>query len=427
MTKSIFAPWISLQVGPEGHHCISAIGGDEVYTIPLSLPVQILEQLAPTDPVFFWDQWIKACDDVEDILMIKKAWRFFETNQLLLTELSQDLWLSSKDFFLHPVSKAPWGDWAVNLAIVRDKHKGWWLEVPGALSSIWTPHLSRLEHLISAPTEQEKTVLSEYGFDGRYIGTEVLNVSNTQDWLWLESSRRTSWSGPEGRGLPTSLPHLHIPLGHPSSVEGASLHRPPRLSTRGHQSLPPLQVQDLLTVLSSTFKITGQYESSFYGMRSRLHGPSGGGAFESDGWVWATNVDGLAPGLYRFDGISLRLHSFELPAELHSIWSACADRHWGRGFGQPNAIVAVVSDLTLLLKKYQRLAVQVAMLNAGVRLAELVRFAEELDLAVCPIGGGILKDLAASWGGNPNLYTPLAEVALGGRLENNLGEILSDR
>lgn len=304
---------------------------------------------------------------------------------------------------------------------MADRYRGWWLEVPGASHSIWSPNLERLQQLIDVTSAEEKSSLAKLGFDGRYIPADMRSASNTQDWLWLESTRRVSWSGVEGRQNPFAIHSPTIPKGDTvHNLMGKASARTQRMSIRGHQNRAQLTAQELIDVLTSVFQVTSLHSSAYYGERPKLHGPSGGGGYESEAWVWAREVEGLASGLYRFDGKNAGLEKYPLKPSLQLNWDHRAARDWGRDFGKPQAIIAVVSDLTILLKKYQRLALHVAMLNAGIRLSECLNTAEEKGLAVCALGGGVMKDIAVNWEGNPNLFVPFAEFAIGGRVPQRI-------
>ena len=88
-------------------------------------------------------------------------------------------------------------------------------------------------------------------------------------------------------------------------------------------------------------------------------------------------------------------------------------RAWGRE-SAPHAVVAVVADFTKLPRKYFRLSQQLAHLNTGLRVGELLRTAESLGLASCALGGGVMKDLALQLELSPLLLGSVCEVAVGG-------------
>lgn len=294
-----------------------------------------------------------------------------------------------------------WSGFSRDLVIVPDRNLGWWLEVPGAAASLWAPQASVLTALVEAPELPPEIGgwLAGRGFGGVPDLPEVTSF----DWIWWESVRFLDRLGPvsrKGENLLGVMKHVD-PKG------------PSRKSVRGHANCQLVSKSQLITLAASVFQETGSVDSGWYGEVSRVRGPSAGGAFEIELWALVDRCEGLPAGLYRFDGKTKSFHRYE-DNGFGKIWLERAGLAWGKEFGVPQVTLALAADLRKLPRKYLRLAIQISLLNAGVRLSELLAVAEGMSLSSCALGGGALRELGQILDVHPLVYGPLCELAIGG-------------
>ena len=387
-----------------------------VYVIKEGAP--IFELLKQSPDQFMWNEWVKTSPTIENIKWIKACWRFLDQTGTLLNPFSINVWSFNKEL-PPPIipDNTKWMGWSEHVSVLRDKIDGWWIEVPGASASLWAPSLLRLQILIDNPTEEEKSLLLQLGFGGHGLRKDVSELTTSTDWLWWESVRFNPRYGEFSRKTGMKLRPLKVPEGKAIGPIGKKPELPLRASVRGHDNRELLTVEDLVDTLSVVFTHTGNFYTDWYGETNRLYGPSGGGVYESEAWVWVRKVEGLLPGLYVFNGEERQLYRQEVSEEIVKIWEQRAENFWGSSFGLPQTVVSIVSDLTRLPQKYERLPLYLALINAGHRMAELTQEAEKRGLAVCGIGGGILKEIPQTFGENSLLMTPTEEIALGGRIK----------
>jgi len=381
--------------------------------LPFSTSLQACAQ--KDFPHLPWSQWYQQSQSMEEALEIKTLRNFLSEHFLVLDVVAPGLWSMAKPVTLALAPITLWQGFSQFVAIVADPDQGFWLEVPGATASLWSEDATVLAELLRAePSSDVKNFLIIHGFDGRALSTQLRQSSTVQDWLWWESTRMLDRLGPLSHTTPQSNPALIVPSGTALELSApAPLVDASRVSVREHDTRRPLTHAQLLQLLAPVFSFTEGKVSPWHGMVHRTPGASGGGAWEESAWVWAHEVQDLAVGLYRFDGHKRCLVRYELDDARLAGWIHQSKKAWGRE-SVPQAMVAVMADLSKLPSKYFRLSQQLAHLNTGLRVGELLRTAETLGLASCALGGGVMKDLALQLQLSPLLFGSVCEVAVGG-------------
>lgn len=417
MNNQRLASWCSVSWDAQVATFKRVRSDNEVYAFP---PIEFSPQLGALIkkhfPLLLWSDWYQQSLGLEDALEIKKLRLFLSEHALVLDTVAADLWSHPKPMTLALPAVSGWQGFSQYVAIVADPDHGYWLEVPGASSSLWSEQADTLAHLLKAElTNDVKNFLSEHGFDGRAITPELRKSSTLQDWLWWESTRVLDRLGPLSHTTTQANPGLSIPAGVTQEKSAAaSVLNPSRVSVREHEERQLITHEQLLNVLSPIFSYTEGKVSPWHGMVHRSAGASGGGAWEESAWVWVHHAQDLTAGLYRFDGDKRCLVRYDLNEERRDGWIQQAKKSWGRA-NAPQAVVAVVADFSKLPRKYFRLSQQLAHLNTGLRVGEILREAEAQGLASCALGGGVMKDLALQLQLSPLLFGSVCEVALGGR------------
>lgn len=364
-----------------------------------------------------WETLISHTDSLAEIESIKSTWSKMKKNECLLEFFSDEIWAFKKDFPQIPEKNIlSWKGWPDEVNIAKDKNEGWWIDVPGALLSLWAQNLQSLQTILDHPTEDQKKLLAANKFDGSYLPDDVKSGSSMQDWLWWEGVHFNGRHGILARTRPAKISPQKYPDGTLIGPLSIAYPLPNRTSIRGHETREALELQELINILGTYFDYTGKSSSEWH-VTPRQYGPSAGGVYDSTVWVLAVDVEGLEAGLYCYDGLEHKLKKYSLAPELEQIWKARAQKAWGPSSGVPQAVISVVSDLSVVYRKYQRLSMPLAIQNATYRIAELQTLADKNGLATCLIAGGTMKELASTWGGNCLLVTPLAEMCIGGKAQ----------
>lgn len=159
------------------------------------------------------------------------------------------------------------------------------------------------------------------------------------------------------------------------------------ISRRSHRDFSDKPIK--FAKLSRLFWQIGKkspYKHSFYGNHYKGNYPSAGGAYENEFYLLAGNCEGLAQGLYRYDGLRHELINLNITkGDLISLKLEAESKVGYRGARAANAII-VTSKISLLQKKYSKVAYRLALLNAGVIIGYLDFYINEMKLGGCPAG-----------------------------------------
>lgn len=416
MKNQRLAPWCTISWDEHRATFKRVRSGGELYTFPSVAFSDGLKSLAEKKfPFLAWSEWYQLSQTMDEAVEIKALRNFLSEHALVLDAVTANIWSLHKAATLELPPVSDWYGFSKFVAIVADPDHGYWLEVPGASCSLWAEQAETLSHLLGADLSNDlKKILADYGFDGRALSVELRQSSTLQDWLWWESARMLDRLGPLSHTSTQANSGLNIPKGVAleKSVAAPTI-QSNRVSVREHETRQALTHEQLLNVLNPVFAHTEGKVSPWHGMVYRNPGASGGGAWEESAWVWVNQVQDLTAGLYRFDGHKRCLVRYELSEARREGWIHQSKKAWGREHA-PQAVVAVVADFTKLPSKYFRLSQQLAHLNTGLRVGELLHTAEAMGLASCALGGGVMKDLALQLELNPLLFGSVCEVALGG-------------
>ncbi|MEM9761760.1 MAG: SagB family peptide dehydrogenase [Pseudomonadota bacterium] len=175
----------------------------------------------------------------------------------------------------------------------------------------------------------------------------------------------------------------------------------------------PLSLTDLGGLLGGVARQRADRAESFPTGTMARNLPGGGGLCETDLNVAAWRVDGLARGLWRYDGADHRL----LPlAEGPSIEGVMEDAVLRLQLGRerPDAVIIISLRIARLAHKYGAMSYRLAMLHAGVAIEALYLVGTDLGLACCAIGNANGPDFERASGYYPLRETGLAEFAVSG-------------
>ncbi len=149
--------------------------------------------------------------------------------------------------------------------------------------------------------------------------------------------------------------------------------------------------------------------------RARAYAAAGG-MHEIEPFVLAHEVEGLAPGLHRFDIEAGRLLPQPGPAAAAERLLAAAQQAWGASHGRPRALLVLAADLPLLNWRYEGIAYRLALLNAGHASALLLQLGAALGIGLCALGSGDAEAFAAASGIDEWALPAVAEIAVAGAL-----------
>jgi len=140
--------------------------------------------------------------------------------------------------------------------------------------------------------------------------------------------------------------------------------------------------------------------------------PSGGGMHELDIYVAVRLVDGLAPGLYRYDAIANTLVPVAEESANYWNWFHMVPA-WPEPQTQPQALLVLSARFGRVMWKYESMAYALVLKDAGVLLQTLCLTTEALGLGGCALGAGDSEGFARVAGLNPYSETSVGEFALG--------------
>lgn len=113
--------------------------------------------------------------------------------------------------------------------------------------------------------------------------------------------------------------------------------------------------------------------------------PSGGARYELDFYLAAGECEGLAPGLYRYDGNTHDLEEVGA-GSVAAPMLAMAEDAWGHPGKPPQALIVVSARHPRLAYKYEKMAYRLSLLHAGIVLQMLYLTCTELGLHGCALG-----------------------------------------
>lgn len=142
--------------------------------------------------------------------------------------------------------------------------------------------------------------------------------------------------------------------------------------------------------------------------------PAGGSINELEFYLAVRRCEGLAPGIYHYDGHEhalMAVPNTEPAAQKIVARSSAAMAIAGDGTSS-DVVVVVTSRFPRLAWKYEGMAYRATLLNAGVVLGLMYLIATDMKLAPCANGTGDSRLLEEAAGLDPYAETPIAEFAL---------------
>tara|TARA_B110000483_G_scaffold84197_1_gene104372 strand:+ start:605 stop:2065 length:1461 start_codon:yes stop_codon:yes gene_type:complete len=184
-----------------------------------------------------------------------------------------------------------------------------------------------------------------------------------------------------------------------------------RRSQREFDDGRPVSLGDLAELLWRTTRVRDVRETEYGEIVDRPF-PSGGAVHELDTYIAVRTVDGLAPGLYRYDPVDHLLvlvhpESREFWTWFHSV------PPWPEPSTQPQAVLVIASRFDRVMWKYEGMAYAVMLKNTGVLMQSWSLAVEALGLGGCPLGAGDSEGFARVAGLDPYVESSVAEFAIG--------------
>jgi len=139
--------------------------------------------------------------------------------------------------------------------------------------------------------------------------------------------------------------------------------------------------------------------------------PAAGAIHELEFYVTVDTCEGLARGLYHYNGVSHALA--RLTAKERHIQRLLDDaaRVWGQDY-PPQVLITLASRFGRMAWKYERIAYRLTLLNAGVVIQTMYLVATAMGLAPCALGWGDSGLFARAAGLDPVAESSVAEFGL---------------
>jgi SagB-type dehydrogenase family enzyme len=184
-----------------------------------------------------------------------------------------------------------------------------------------------------------------------------------------------------------------------------------RQSIRDFDDDNPVTLGEISEVLWRAARVRGIEPNPYGDIIDRPY-PSGGGMHELDIYVAVRLVDGLAPGLYRYDAIANTLVPVAEESANYWNWFHMVPA-WPEPQTQPQALLVLSARFGRVMWKYESMAYALVLKDAGVLLQTLCLTTEALGLGGCALGAGDSEGFARVAGLNPYSETSVGEFALG--------------
>ncbi|WP_405883167.1 SagB family peptide dehydrogenase [Streptomyces sp. NBC_01136] len=184
-----------------------------------------------------------------------------------------------------------------------------------------------------------------------------------------------------------------------------------RRSVRVHDDTAPLTAAQLGEFLFRTVRTRRTWTQNGVELADRPY-PSSGALHELEHYLVITNVAGLPPGLYRYDG---RDHALQPAAANGPAVGRLADRAARAAVmtTRPQALLIMGARLGRLSWKYPSMAYALALRDTGVVYATMYLVATAMGLAPCALGTGDPVTLARATGLDPRTEAGVGRFLLG--------------
>jgi SagB-type dehydrogenase family enzyme len=186
-----------------------------------------------------------------------------------------------------------------------------------------------------------------------------------------------------------------------------------RRSIRVHDDARPLTVAQLGEFLYRVARVRGVWNDGHEEVVSRPY-PAGGSLHELEVYPLVQLVDGLEPGLYRYEGRSHTLAPVAAPGPRTTLLL-----EYGRRTGvmetNPQVLLLVSARFGRMMWKYESMAYAAVLKHVGVLYQTMYLVATAMGLAPCGLGGGNADAFAAAAGTSYYDESSVGEFLLGSR------------
>jgi SagB-type dehydrogenase family enzyme len=186
-----------------------------------------------------------------------------------------------------------------------------------------------------------------------------------------------------------------------------------RRSIRVHDDERPLNAVQVGEFLYRVARIRGVYSDGREEVESRPY-PAGGALHELELYPLVHNVDGLAPGLYRYDGEAHALEPVAEPGPRTTLLLEYA-RRTGVMETNPQLVILISARFGRMMWKYESMAYAAILKHVGVLYQTMYLVATSMGLAPCGLGGGNADAFAAAAGTSYYEESSVGEFLLGSK------------
>ncbi|HVV57987.1 MAG TPA: SagB family peptide dehydrogenase [Gaiellaceae bacterium] len=186
-----------------------------------------------------------------------------------------------------------------------------------------------------------------------------------------------------------------------------------RRSIRVHDDEAPLTAVQVGEFLYRVARIRGVYDDGREEVESRPY-PSGGALHELELYPLVHHVDGLAQGLYRYDGHAHALEPVAEPGPRTTLLLEYA-RRTGVMETNPQLVIVVSARFGRMMWKYESMAYAAILKHVGVLYQTMYLVATSMGLAACALGGGNADAFAAAAGKSYYEESSVGEFLLGSK------------
>ncbi|ALU39619.1 hypothetical protein AS188_07480 [Kocuria flava] len=321
-------------------------------------------------------------------------------------------------------------------AVLVPADDGWRLEAPHSWCDLRFPDLEQTHRCLEGPgrTGLEEQLLLWCGVlvDPREEREDLGHRQWSAHELWFhERSRRyrrergfggTFWARgafpppplrPDGAAAVT----VRFDPVDPATIgaRSLSLHRAleDRRSVRRHDDEAPLDRHRLGEFLHRTarLRLAQEVDGVEYGSKPY---PSGGSVYETELYLLVRRVQGLSPGLWRYDpaehGLAPVREGLGHPDVAALLREAA---HSSTVDAPPQVTVLMAPRFGRILWKYEQMGYAVMLKHVGVLMQTMYLVATDMGLAACAIGSGDSDLFSRATGLDPLECTSVGELLLG--------------
>jgi len=233
---------------------------------------------------------------------------------------------------------------------------------------------------------------------------------------------------PPGVDRPHDPNERLVPLPVPTTVTSRPLEDliSVRRSARAF-SQHPMTLEQLGTLLWRTMRETGRMTMDVaapdgtsipFELRRRPM-PSGGAAHEIDVYLTIRNVDGVAPGFWRYDGARhVLVHRADVDSRFDIMWYRAMEASGTSA--PPPVLMTFGARFTRIMWKYESMAYAAILKHVGVIYELFYLVATDMDLGICALGNGDTMTFSSLAGVDPYVEGSVGEMLLGIPVEEEI-------